>query len=123
MKVEITVAKLTRLMSNKKRPSEKKRKLYHNVANSILLYGAPVWAEEACEFPSIGRKARAVQRKVALRVIGAYRTVSLDVALVLARNPPLELQAENLRAVYLRKRVAAQEKIRITDRRLKIIRK
>lgn len=76
MKVEITADKLNRLMTNKKEPSERKRKLYQNVANSILLYGAPVWAKEVGQFPNIGRKARAVERNISLRVIRVYRTVS-----------------------------------------------
>lgn len=121
IKAEITVNKLNKLMANKKGPSESKRKLYQNVANSVLLYGAPVWAEEVNEFPNMVRKIRAVQRKISLRVIRAYRTVSLEVALVLTGNPPIELQEAKLRAVYVRKREAAGNGIRITENGLNII--
>lgn len=72
IKTEITVTKLNRLMTNKKGPSKRKRRLYLNVANSIMLYGAPVWTEEVGEFPNIARKVRVVQRKVSLRVIRAH---------------------------------------------------
>lgn len=58
-------------MLNKKGPSERKRKLYENVANSIMVCGAPVWAEEVGESPNIAKKARAVQRRISLRVIRA----------------------------------------------------
>lgn len=122
-KVEIIVNKLGRIMTNKKGPSEKKRKLYQNVINSILLYGAPVWAEEANKHPKVTGKARAVQRKVAIRVIRAYRTISLDVALLLARNPPIELQAGKLSEVYRKKKLAEEENnCRLTKKGLDRIR-
>lgn len=69
------------------------------------------------------KKERALQRRVAIRVIRAYRTVSQKMALVLARNPPVELQAGKLKAVYDRKRKAAEENIRIADKGLSMIRK
>lgn len=83
-KAEGIANNLSRLMVNKKSPSEMKRRLYSIVVNSVLLYGAPVWAEEVIKSPKLTKKARALQRKVAIRVIRAYRTVS-D---VLARNSP-----------------------------------
>lgn len=115
--------KLGRIMINKKGPTEKKRRLYQNVVNSVLLYGAPVRAEEVNENPRRAKEIRTVQRKMALRVIKAYRTVSQKMALFLARNPPIELQAEKLRAVYDRKKVAIEGTIKITDKGLSIIRK
>lgn len=71
----------------------------------------------------MAKKARAVQRKIAIRVIRAYRTISLEVALLLARNPPIELQAGKLKEVYIRKRAAEEENTRITDKGLNLIRK
>lgn len=56
-RAEIIVNKLGKIIINKKGPTEKKRKLYQNVINSVLLYGAPVWAEEANERPKIANKA------------------------------------------------------------------
>lgn len=42
----------------------------------------------------------------------------------MAGNPPIELRAgDKLRAVYLRKKVATEEHIRITDNGLNIIRR
>lgn len=87
-----------------------------------MLYGAPVWAEEVNEFPNMGKKLRAIQRKISLRVVRAYRTVSLEVALVLACNPPFELQVDKLRAVYLRRNEGIKEQIRITEYGLQVIR-
>lgn len=65
------MGKLGRLMANKKGPSEKKRRLYSNVINSIVLYGAPIWAEEAGNTPKIVQSIRSVQRRASLRVIRA----------------------------------------------------
>lgn len=120
-KAESVVNKLSKLMLNKKGPSEKKRRLYQNITNSVLLYGAPVWVIN--KFSRLTKKVRALQRKVAIRVIRAYRTVSEEMAPMLARNPPAELQAGKLKAVYDRKRAAGDENIRISDRGLSIIRK
>lgn len=89
------------------------RRLYQIVTNSMLLYGAPIWAEEVEESQNMARKVRVVQRRMALKVIRAYRTVLLEVALVLDGDPPTELQAETLRAVYHRKMVAREGNIRI----------
>lgn len=116
IKVEITINKLGRLMATKKGPSEKKRKLYKNITNSIILYGAAVWAKELNERPNISKKIHALQRKILLRVIRAYRTVSQDIALVLARNPSVEIQAAKMEAVYTKNKVAVEGNVRITDR-------
>lgn len=88
----------------------------------MLLYGAPIWAEEANESTKITSRARAVQRKIAIRVISGYRTVSQEVTLILARNPPLELQAAKWK-VYTRKTCMEKENIMITDRGMSVIRK
>lgn len=66
-----TITRLSRLIANKKGPSEKKRRLYRDVINSILLYGAPIWADEMREFPRLGAKIRSLQRKTAIRIVRA----------------------------------------------------
>lgn len=45
-KVNGAVGALTRLLPNLGGPCEAVRKLYVSVVHSILLYGAPVWADE-----------------------------------------------------------------------------
>lgn len=108
VKASTVVTKLGRLLFNKKGPTEKKRMLYQNVVNSIMLYGAPVWAEEIREYPRRAKELWAVQKRIALRVIKAYRTVSKDMALFLARSPPIELQAGKLSAVYGRRKTVIE---------------
>lgn len=66
-----TITKLNRLMANKRGPLERKRRLYRDMINSILLYGAPIWADEIREFPRLGAKIQSVQRKTAIRVVRA----------------------------------------------------
>lgn len=79
------------------------------------MYGAPIWADGVTESPKIVKKARALQRKVSIRVIRAYRTVSQEMALMLARNPPAELLAGKLKAVHDRKKAILEENGGITE--------
>lgn len=123
VKAEGIMNRLGRLMATKKGPREKKRRLYQNVINSVLLYGAPIWAEEINERVKMASRARAVQRKVVIRVISGYRTISQEVTLMVARNPPLELLAGKLKEVYMRKMRLEEENITITDRGMNLIRK
>lgn len=82
---------LSRLMPNLRGSGERKRRLYANIVASVILYGALIWADTlSCSRSSIAIFRR-LQRSYALRVIGAYRTVSSDAACLLARLPPLDL--------------------------------
>lgn len=65
-------------------PRQHARKLLASVPNSILLYGAPVW----CNIMSAGgwKIIMRGQRRIALRVAAAYRTVSGDAILVIANR-------------------------------------
>jgi len=85
------VRSLGLLMPNLRGPSQARRRLFYNVAISVLSYGAPVWGKELIASSSKQRVIRCVQRMAALRVICAYRTVSLDAATVLAGVPPFSL--------------------------------
>jgi hypothetical protein len=84
------VAGLSRLMPNLGGPGEGKRRLLATVADSIALYGAPVW-EEAMKSARNRRLLTRTQRRLALRICRAYRTVSTSAALVLARTVPWHL--------------------------------
>ncbi|KMQ82631.1 reverse transcriptase [Lasius niger] len=86
---------------NLRGPSESKRRLYLNALLSVILYEAPVWSDE---FSSARQKIRmqlmSLQRSMAIRVIAAYRTVSLDAAILLARMPPLHIIAAKQKRIY-----------------------
>lgn len=92
---------LARLMPNLRGPGERKRRLYAMVVLSVVMYGASVW----CEVFSKKKEARTVLnrvwRSILIRVIAAYRTVSLDASLLLARMPPLHLIAKARTYIYI----------------------
>lgn len=67
------------------------RKLLVAVPYSILLYSAPIWSRNvsAAGVKVLGK----CQRRIALPVAIAYRTISCDVFLVVAGIPPIDLLA------------------------------
>lgn len=93
---------LCRLMPNLKGPRERKRKLYANVISSVILYAAPIWADELSSSRRLIQYIQKVQKTYALRVISAYRTTSFEAACALARTPPLELVAQARRRIFER---------------------
>lgn len=95
---KVTLA-LSRLMSNIGGPSSGKRKLLMSVTNSILLYGAEIWAD-SLKIGKYRKQMAAVQRCGALRITSAYRTVSEPAALVLAGVIPIDLLAQERKLVY-----------------------
>lgn len=90
---------LSRLMPNIGGPRQVRRRLLASVANSIMLYGAPIWGT-ALSRRVRGNKMAAVQRRAALRVSSCYRTVSLDAALVVAGMVPLDLIVQERTRIY-----------------------
>lgn len=101
-KMERIAMSLSRLLPNIGGPGGKVRRLYINVVNSVALYAAPVWAEEAKSDRIIQRTLHASQRRLASRLIRAYRTVSFVAATTIAGVPPLELLASTYAEVYER---------------------
>ncbi|VVC33691.1 Reverse transcriptase domain [Cinara cedri] len=88
-----TAMAICRLMPNVGGPSAAKRRLLGTVVQSKLLYAAPIWADTAFSSERNRGVANRQQRRVALRVIRAYRTVSDQAAMVLAELPPIDLLA------------------------------
>ena len=71
---------LAGVMPNIGRPTQRRRLLLESVVYSVILYGAPIWANAICSNPSYGAACRRACRIITLRVACAYRTVS-DIAL------------------------------------------
>jgi Reverse transcriptase (RNA-dependent DNA polymerase)/Endonuclease-reverse transcriptase len=94
-----TAEGLARLMPNVGGLKTARRKLYNEVVHSVLLYGAPIWAD-AMQTEKARQNLARVQRRSALRVAAAYRTVSEDAVLVLAAVPPIDLLARERNATY-----------------------
>ncbi|CAI6375539.1 unnamed protein product [Macrosiphum euphorbiae] len=85
-----TVSSLSRLMPNVGGPRQKKRQLLMSVAQSQLLYAAPIWAS-ALVFEVNIKKLLKPQRKMAIRVSSAYCTVSTNAILVVSGLLPLHI--------------------------------
>lgn len=69
---------------------------------SIVLYGSPVWSEKVNQSRDAQKILREMQKRIALRVVSAYRTVAYDAAIILARMPPYHLIAEMRGVMYQR---------------------
>ncbi|XP_017772423.1 PREDICTED: uncharacterized protein LOC108559604 [Nicrophorus vespilloides] len=76
-------------MHNKGGPKSSKRRLLGLVAQSML-YAAPIW-EQAMTILSYKKELETVQRRGAIRICSAYRTISRDAVQVIAGVPPIEL--------------------------------
>jgi hypothetical protein len=99
---------LGRFMPNVSAATPSRRRLLGNVVHSLLLFGAPIWADR---MSVKGRTEMAkVQRKTALRVTSAYRTVSKEAALVVASMPPIDMLASERQYMFNNKH-DAQAKI------------
>jgi len=102
--LDIKIGKVTRalgaLMPKLRGPQEKKRRLYANIIESVVLYAAPIWANSLSA--DVRRLFRRWQRAIAVRVCCAYRSVSFDSATLLARLIPLELLAAERARVFWR---------------------
>ena len=90
------------LMPNLHGPNESVRRLYMNAVLSGALYGAPVWSGKALASRRIKARLHNVQRRLALRICRAYRTVSYAAVMVLAGIPPVEHVADALAETFAR---------------------
>lgn len=93
---------LCKLLPNLRGPRETKRKLYANIVQSIVLYGAPIWSDKLQQSKFSQRILRNLQRTMAIRIIAGYRTISFDIATILARTPPWALVATKYAEIYKR---------------------
>lgn len=112
-KASKTTTQLSRLMANVGGASSSKRKVIMAVTHSILLYGSEIWAD-SLKHEKYRKRMAAVQRRGALRITSAYRTVSEPAVLVIAGVIPVALLAEERKQVYqtkqeLGKKSAAEE--------------
>jgi hypothetical protein len=80
-------------------PSSEKRKILASVAESIILYGSVIW-EPALKIKKYSDLLTRCQRKVVLRVISAYKTVSTATLLVIAGTPPIDLLARERNEIH-----------------------
>ncbi|XP_046689220.1 uncharacterized protein LOC124375154 [Homalodisca vitripennis] len=98
-KASKTVSNLSRILANSIGPRTRKRRVLLEVVHSVLLYGAEIWAD-VLKQKTYRRKVAAVQRRGALRVACAYRTVSEAAVLVIAGAAPIDLLAYERAKLY-----------------------
>lgn len=94
-----TTAQLSRLMANIGGPLPSRRKLLMEASNSILLYGCEIWADTL----KVKQRAKAlmtVQRRNALRITSAYRTVSESAVMVIAGMIPIDIYAQERKKIW-----------------------
>lgn len=111
------VAEKTRRVSQELAPllprvggaSQGRRLLYASIAESIALYASPVWADVALRTRKNRAALRSAQRVSAIGVTRAYRTVSTEVLLVLAKRLPWDLLAGERRMLYMDERLTLSE--------------
>lgn len=103
--VSVTVA---RLMLNVGELSYSKRRMLMNVVMSRLLYAAPVWTERALVLECNRSCLIRAHRLAAFHLIRAYRTVSDEVALVLAGMTPVDILAKERARLSVRKVMGCQ---------------
>ncbi|CAK9834318.1 Putative 115 kDa protein in type-1 retrotransposable element R1DM [Anthophora retusa] len=94
-RVERVTAALGRLLPNLGGPNVAVRRLYAGVARSMVLYGSPVWSGDLMVSRRSRDLLRRVERRLAIRCVRGYRTVSYAAAMALAGLIPLELQSES----------------------------
>jgi Reverse transcriptase (RNA-dependent DNA polymerase)/Endonuclease-reverse transcriptase len=107
-KASKAVAGLSRLMPNLGGPGEGRRRLLATVADSITLYGAPIW-EKAMKSARNRKLLTRTQRRLALRICRAFRTVSTTVTLVLARTVPWHLAVKERSEIHHDSSVNSEE--------------
>jgi hypothetical protein len=115
-KVDKVIGFLAGIMPNTKGPEIKIRKLYINVVNSILLYGAPVWHERFLEDDRIVRIINKITRRMAQRANRAYRTVLGTAAVLISGVVPPEHIAKRHATIYYKIRDAIKRGIKLDTR-------
>lgn len=119
-KASTTVANLSRLMPSIRGPRASKRRVLMSVAHSILLYGAEIWAD-ALDVKKYRMRIASVQRRCALRIASAYRTVSEPAIMVVAGVIPIFLLAKERKRVYERKQLEEDRSIVRSEERDRIL--
>lgn len=97
---------LARMLANTGGPRSSRRMLLARVITSSMLYGAQIWAD-ALQLQENRRKMQSVQRRTAMRVASAFRTVSGDAANVIAGMIPADIAAGEAKRLFTAKQIEA----------------
>ncbi|XP_033204852.2 uncharacterized protein LOC117165620 [Bombus vancouverensis nearcticus] len=93
-----------RILPNINGPPGLARRLYYNVWEPIVTYGAPVWAD-AMNYEKNRKIIKRTQRTALCITFTAYLTVSHAVLCVLTGNLPINIKARMLKESYERMKI------------------
>ncbi|XP_030763124.1 uncharacterized protein LOC115887766 [Sitophilus oryzae] len=102
LKVQLVIKALSILLTNLRGPSASKRRVLTMAMQSIVMYGAPVWAE-AMKIKKFQRRIIQLQRIMGIRTCSGYRTISVDAAILLGGLAPLHLLAAESKLLFEKK--------------------
>lgn len=84
---------LARVMPNMGGPRQRKRRILTSAISSVILYSASIW-KDALKYKHYNNMLEQINRKMAIRITAAYRTVPTTAVLAIAGLPPIKLQVE-----------------------------
>ncbi|KAL7297100.1 hypothetical protein TKK_0009523 [Trichogramma kaykai] len=98
-KASRVTAALSRIMPNVGGTRQSRRRLLALVIGSVILYAAPI-RHGALKVKAYSRQISSARRRICLRVIAGFLTISNDAACVLADVLPLDLKADKRARLY-----------------------
>ncbi|XP_056645810.1 uncharacterized protein LOC130451036 [Diorhabda sublineata] len=101
MKAEERTSALQKILPNIGGPASQRRRVLLEIIHSILLYGAPIWAE-VMQIKKYRSKYTSTRRKPLLRVCTAYRTVSAIALKTIAGAIPIHILVDERVRIYKR---------------------
>lgn len=99
---------LSRLMLNLGGPSEQRR-LYASIVHSVLMYRTLIWACLVIADRGLCERVGKLQRRIALRVIADYRTISHNATVILSGIVAFREVALQCRRMYISVRVLKEQ--------------
>ncbi|XP_065082559.1 uncharacterized protein LOC135704946 [Ochlerotatus camptorhynchus] len=96
-------------MPNNSSPSSSKRSFLASVSSSILSHGDPAWVT-ALKTKQKERKLSSTFRLMAMRVVSAYRTISLEEVCFITGMIPIGITLAEGSECYRRKEAARVQK-------------
>ncbi|KAJ8932450.1 hypothetical protein NQ314_014646 [Rhamnusium bicolor] len=103
MKANKKLNLISRILPNIGGPKYRKRKIITSTVMSIILYGASIW-KEALRYKHYENMLEQLNRKLAIKVIAAYRTIPTEAALALAGMPPIKLKVQERASIQTKER-------------------
>lgn len=115
-KVDAVTFSLAKVMPNLRSPYEEKRRIFAWVLMSMLIYEAPVWAEDISRNRDVQGCLRRTQKRIVDRVSCAYKTVTFETAVILSRMIPVDILAQKYKNLYHRIKDLQSQNVELTQR-------